>query len=138
MQAALVVEALGLHVLRPGAQHAGHRGVGALQPRHQPLGATVALKGVSPQVPAERREEKPKLAGHQPGERDEGGGGTHSSMSESRSEKRSLGRNLMLLLAKDLKTAATGRRSVLFPELPKQQTQRRCKIMNVLRSGTHR
>lgn len=53
LQAALVVQTLALHGLRPDTRHAGHGGVGALQPRHQPLGPAVALEGVAPQVPAD-------------------------------------------------------------------------------------
>lgn len=62
LQAVLLVQAPPLHGLRAGARHAGHGGVGALQPRHQPLGATVALEGVSPQVPEGHTEEaEPQL-----------------------------------------------------------------------------
>lgn len=53
MQAGHVVEPLVLHLLGPSAHDIGHRGVGALQPRHQPLGAAVTFKGIAPQVPAQ-------------------------------------------------------------------------------------
>lgn len=53
MQAGHIIEALVLHVLWSGTHDIRHCGVGVLQPRHQPLGTAVALKGIASQVPAE-------------------------------------------------------------------------------------
>lgn len=50
-----VVEPLALHLTRAGAEDIWHRGVGVLQPRHQPFVLTVALERVPPQVSETRQ-----------------------------------------------------------------------------------
>lgn len=55
MQAGHIIESLVLQVLRSGTHDIRHRGIGVLQPRHQPLGTAVTLKGIASQIPAEER-----------------------------------------------------------------------------------
>lgn len=47
-QAGQVVQPLALHVRGAIAEDIRHRGVGVLQPSHQPLGPAVALEQVAP------------------------------------------------------------------------------------------
>ena len=54
MQTGHIIEPLVLHVLGPSTHDIGHRGIGALQPHHQPLGTAVTLKGIASQVTARR------------------------------------------------------------------------------------
>lgn len=53
MQAVHIIEALVLHVLWSSTHDIRHCGISVLQPRHQPLGTAVTLKGIASQIPAE-------------------------------------------------------------------------------------
>lgn len=52
VQTGHIIEPLVLHVLRSSTHDIWHCGIGVLQPRHQPLGTAVTLKGIASQVPA--------------------------------------------------------------------------------------
>lgn len=92
-----------LHLLWCSAHHIRHCGIGAPQPRHQPLGTAVALKGVAAQVAAGKQEtESCQTTGQRKKKNVCHTDATYSSMRESKSMKISLGRNLMWLFAKDL------------------------------------